>query len=67
MKSQIWEALKRLIRHGLAPLIAILVGNDLITEDQAVNVTNAVLVIGSTFFMILWSWARVQFPLIRWL
>lgn len=67
MKAQIWEAIKRLIRHGLAPVVAILVGNDLITEDQAVNLTNAVLVIGSTLFVIIWSWARAQFPLIRWL
>lgn len=67
MKSKLWEALARLIRHGLAPLVALLVGQDLITEDQGVNLTNAVLVIGSTIFAIAWSWARVQFPWIRWL
>lgn len=67
MRNQAWEALSRLIRHGLAPLVAMLVGNGMITEDQGVNLTNAILVIGSTFFVIVWSWARVQFPLIRWL
>jgi len=67
MRKQIWEALSRLIRHGLAPLVALLVGEDLITEDQGVNLVNAVLVIGSTVFVIVWSWARAQFPWIRWL
>lgn len=67
MKSQVWEAIKRLIRHGLAPLVALLVGEGLITEEQGVNLVNAVLVIGSTVFVIAWSWARTQFPLIRWL
>lgn len=67
MKAQIWETVKRLIRHGLAPLVALLVGQGLITEEQGVNLVNAFLVIGSTVFAVVWSWARAKFPLIRWL
>lgn len=67
MQKTLFEGVKRLIRHGLAPLVAIMVAQGLITEDQGVNLTNAILVVGTTVFTIIWSWARVQFPLIRWL
>lgn len=67
MKKALFEGMKRLIRHGLAPLVAVLVANGLISEDQGVNLTNAVLVIGSTVFTMLWSWARVKYPMINWL
>lgn len=67
MKTQLWETLKRLIRHGLAPVVAFLVAGGYVTEEQGANLVNAVLVIGSTVFAIGWSWARTQFPLIRWL
>lgn len=67
MQKALFEGVKRLIRHGLAPLIAILVAGGFITEEQGVTLTNAFLVIGTTVVTIVWSALRARYPYIAWL
>jgi len=66
MKQRAWEEIKRLIRHGIAPLVAILVAGGHVSGDGS-NFVNAVLVVVGVVFSVGWSFLRAQFPWIRWL